>query len=138
MKNALNILLLLLLTGCISLFPRVSENMDGKTLTVNGLSYEQIWKDTYSVIDNRYFLLDNSEQKNTGVILAGSNHCAFGSDDFVGIYITPTTANAKDYSIKIVTNTYGDQSNKELQSELSKMIEAKMLKDSTNTAKITY
>ncbi len=122
-NHALRLILVLALAGC-GLSPRVNPGMDGEVLTVHNLSYEQVWAATYGAVHKEFYYA-NETKKKEGIIHAGANGCAFGPDDYIGVYITPTTAEANTYHIKIVVNGYGDNpSNTSVAKKLGHEIEA--------------
>lgn len=94
---------LLTLTAC---GPVVSRDMAGESFTVRGASYEQVWQAAQNAVVAEFPKADiqDADAKQRGEILAGSNGCAYGSGDYLGVYISPTTAQSERYTIKIVSD----------------------------------
>ncbi len=102
MVRTLAVLALLALAAC-GFVPRVGANMPGETLRVHAASYEQVWQASFAAV-NDIFPRTYEDGKAHGEILAGSNGCAYGPGNYLGVYITPTTPAAEMYFIKIVAD----------------------------------
>lgn len=89
-RVVLTYLLPILLLGCQSMSD--VQPGDGRKTTITGRSYEQIWQAAVKVADVHFEIREQDQTR--GVILAERTIGAWGYGAWVGIYITPPTADA--------------------------------------------
>jgi hypothetical protein len=90
--------LALLLTGCQSMAD--VHPGDGRTLTITGRDYDAIWRAAVRVADEHFEIREQDPAR--GTITGERTITAWGWGAWVGIYITPPTADAGTYTVEVV------------------------------------
>jgi hypothetical protein len=85
---------------------------DGRKATITGKSYDAIWDAAYRVADEHFDI--KQQDKVRGVIVGERTVSAFSWGAWVGVYITPATPGASNYTIEVVrrkkmTTNLGEQ-----------------------------
>lgn len=101
MRNLLLILLPILLTACSTMSSLDNTSREGKTLKVTNHSYDRVYKAAYEVLNNEFNI--DSADKEKGVIKAYKSVSAFSWGEFISVAISPASAGAKSYSVKVIS-----------------------------------
>jgi len=97
--KGLPILLILLLTACQSMSD--VQPGDGRRATITGRSYAEVWQAAVKVADEHFETRERDEAR--GIILAERPLTPWGTGAWVGIYVTPPTADAAAYTVEVVS-----------------------------------
>lgn len=104
MVRAFAVLALVALAACTHT-PQVGRDLKGETLRVSSASYGRVWAATHGAVSDVLYV-GNETNKQRGEIIGHGRGCAFGARaDVVTVYITPASARAATYSIKIVADS---------------------------------
>jgi hypothetical protein len=87
------------LAGCQSLSDVAPG--DGRTATITGHTYEEIWRAALTVADEHFEIREQDQAR--GVIKAERTTTAFGWGAWVGLYITPPAPGANRYVVEVVS-----------------------------------
>lgn len=95
----------LALSGCGVMTVSTDElrpgSSDGIVLTTNGRTYDQVWKAAISAMSNGMSVVESHRPSGTIKSRVGSAP----SGKVVAIFITPTTPDAREYKIQLVSKT---------------------------------
>ena len=134
MKRLFAVLALFALAACGGDW--VNATMEGKILRVSNASYEQVWQASYDAVVKDFYRT-SAEGKSRGEILAGSNGCAYGPGNYVGVFITPVNGGeTKFHTIKIVADSEGDKTAEQITAEISNRIQSQLAGISSRQIKI--
>ncbi len=73
----------------------------GRTFTISGRSYDQIWKGSVAVISRQLTIVE--ESKSAGVIKSEAKAGLTTYGEVVGVFIRPATAGSASYEIEVVS-----------------------------------
>lgn len=116
----------LALTAC-DMSPRVDASMDGLELRVPNVSYNEVWDASHAALASQFPRVNGAKDK--GALTAGSNGCAYGPSDYVGIYIHPVNGGETKFTfVKIVALDEGSRKGAETAQTLKESIEHNLSK----------
>lgn len=87
-----------LLTSCATMSD--VKPGDGYRVTITGHSYDEIWKAAIRVAEEHFDIRESDQSR--GVIKAERDVSFTSWGEFVGIFITPATADAVAYTVEVV------------------------------------
>jgi hypothetical protein len=73
---------------------------DGKKLTINERSYEDIWNAALRVAQEHFEIRE--ENRPRGIILAERTRTFMEAPSWIGIYISPSVSRARSYTVEVV------------------------------------
>lgn len=116
----------LALAAC-DLSPRVDAGMDGLEFSVPHASYTEVWDASRAALAAE--LPRVNEDRAHGAMTAGSNGCAYGPSDYVGIYISPIDGGETKFTfVKIVALDEGSRKGAVMAASLKEHIEQNLSK----------
>ena len=92
------VLVILVLTACQSLSD--VKPGDGKKLTIDRRSYDEIWLAALRVAREHFEIRE--EHQSRGVILAERTRTFMEAPSWIGIYISPPATGANRYTVEVV------------------------------------
>lgn len=100
MKLVLGLLLVGIVSGCSSAGGLQSENF-GSTIEIQDKSYNEVWKASVRAMSNNLTIIESD--KTTGTIKSEASAGMTTWGEIVGLFIQPTTPDAKKYTLKVIS-----------------------------------
>jgi hypothetical protein len=91
-------LVMLVFAGCQSLSD--VKPGDGKKLTIEQRSYDEIWRAALRVTQEHFEIRE--QDRSRGTILAERTRTFMEAPSWIGVYITPSVSGASSYTVEVV------------------------------------